>query len=218
MKRATLAALLGLSAVAVGAGLLYPWQRFDVVSIGTLPAYQDPVLLARAWRLPAAATYPRPLLSQGNATACGPASLANAVRSFGKEASLDQAAEAAGCTWGLCPAGRTLDQLAAGARALGLEAAVLRGLSVAQLRDELRHANDPDRRYVVNFHRGLLFGRGGGHHSPVGGYLEELDLVFVLDVNAHYGPWLVPLERLAAAMDTDDGRSGEKRGLLVLKR
>lgn len=47
-----------------------------------------------------------------------------------------------------------------------------------------------------------LFGRGGGHHSPLGGYLEEEDLAFVLDVNAGYGPWLVSAQRLFDAMNT----------------
>jgi len=213
----SIAVLLVLAGAGAGAWLKFAGQRYDVVSIATLPSYQDPALLERAWKLPVASTFPRPLLSQGNPTVCGPTALADVRRSRGATTTIDEAADAAGCTWGLCPAGRTLDQLAAGAKALGLEATVLRGLSVEALREELRHANDPSRRYVVNFHRGLLFGRGGGHHSPIGGYLEDLDLVFVLDVNAHFGPWLVPLERLHAAMDTVDDASGQQRGLLLLK-
>ena len=39
---------------------------------------------------------------------------------------------------------------------------VLRDLELTQFRSELVHANDPDRRYIVNFHRGPLFGKGGG--------------------------------------------------------
>jgi len=218
MKRAAIAGVLALAVGAVGVGLFFRGQRSDVVSIATLPAYQDRALLERAWSLPVAKTFPRPLLSQGNPTVCGPASLANVLRSEGVATTIDRAAEAAGCTWGLCLTGRTLDQLAAGAKALGLEASVLRPSTVEGLREELRHANDPSRRYLVNFHRGPLFGRGGGHHSPIGGYLEDLDLVFVLDVNASYGPWLVPVERLFAAMNTDDDTSGQKRGLLLLKK
>jgi len=34
-----------------------------------------------------------------------------------------------------------------------------------------------------NFNRAQIFGAGVGHHSPIGGYLEAEDLVFVLDVN-----------------------------------
>ena len=63
-----------------------------------------------------------------------------------------------------------------------------------------------------------LFGTGGGHHSSIGGYLEAEDLVFVLDVNASYQPWLVSTARLFEAMDTVDSASGEKRGLIKLER
>jgi hypothetical protein len=50
--------------------------------------------------------------------------------------------------------------------------------------------------------------------SPIGGYLEAEDLVFVLDVNEIYKPWLIQRERLFAAMDTLDG--DKKRGLLLI--
>jgi hypothetical protein len=71
---------------------------------------------------------------------------------------------------------------------------------------------------LINFHRKPLFGAGGGHHSPIGGYLEAEDLVFVLDVNERFGPWLVSTPRLFEAMDTVDSSSGAKRGLLELKK
>lgn len=53
---------------------------------------------------------------------------------------------------------------------------------------------------------------GGGHHSPIGGYLEAEDLVYVMDVNEDYKPWLVSRETLYAAMNTFDGE--KKRGML----
>ena len=82
----------------------------------------------------------------------------------------------------------------------------------------MAHANDASRRYVVNFNRGPLFGRGHGHHSPILGYLAEQDLVFVGDVNRDFGgPWLVKSARLYEAMDTTDGTSGKKRGLIVME-
>jgi hypothetical protein len=43
--------------------------------------------------------------------------------------------------------------------------------------EELAHANDPGRRYTVNFARGPLFGRGPGHHSPIAGYLADRGLL-----------------------------------------
>jgi hypothetical protein len=51
--------------------------------------------------------------------------------------------------------------------------------------------------------------------SPIGGYLKDEDLVFVLDVNGDYGPWLVERTRLFSAMDTLDGN--RKRGLLRIE-
>jgi hypothetical protein len=68
---------------------------------------------------------------------------------------------------------------------------------------------------VINFSRKPIFGGGGGHHSPVAGYLEPEDLVFVLDVNRAFQPWLIPRTRLFAAMDTLDGE--RKRGLLRIE-
>lgn len=69
----------------------------------------------------------------------------------------------------------------------------------------------------MNFNRGLLFGQGGGHFSPIGGYLPDQDLVFVLDVNPSFGPWLVPTDRLYRAVDSVDAESHRKRGLLVIE-
>jgi hypothetical protein len=79
----------------------------------------------------------------------------------------------------------------------------------------MRQANDPNRRYIINFSREQIFGAGVGHHSPIGGYLESEDLVFVLDVNRHYQPWLIERTRLFSAMNTFDGKS--KRGLLLIE-
>ena len=120
------------------------------------------------------------------------------------------------CWTGFCIMGLTLDELADVARAhTRRKVTVLRDLTAEEFREHLRRSNDPGRRYIINFTRQKIFGAGGGHHSPIGGYLEDEDLVLVLDVNREFQPWLVERERLFAAMDTLDG--GSKRGMLVIE-
>jgi hypothetical protein len=175
---------------------------------------QSAELLRRAWVLPVAKTY-APLLSQSFLSICGPTSAANVLRSMGvpsrpnplpgfgvRPMSVDQLARESAA---LVPAGWTVD--------------VHRPHSVSELRAELRAANDVGRRYIANFTRRPLFGRGGGHHSPIGGYLEAEDLAFVLDVNGSYGPWLAPVERLFEAVHSiADGATGRTRGLVRFVR
>jgi hypothetical protein len=116
------------------------------------------------------------------------------------------------------PEGLTLDQLADIARQkLGRNVTVLRDLDLAAFREQLSRANDPSRRYVINFSRGPLFGTGGGHHSPIAGYLDEDDLVLILDVNKKYGPWLIKSQRLYEAMNTVDTTAQKRRGLLLIE-
>ena len=179
---------------------------------------REPALLERAWALPVAASYRRDLTWQTNLSVCGPASLANAFRSLGEPAISEPAVlEGTGRCWtGFCFMGLTLDQLAEVARQhTARKVTVLRDLSAEQFHEHLRHSNDPDRRYVINFTRKAIFGAGGGHHSPIGGYLGVEDLVLVLDVNRDFQPWLVERSRLFSAMDTLD--SDKKRGLLLIE-
>lgn len=195
-------------------------HRYDVVSIATLPDYQAPSTLERAWALPAAAPLKTAFAYQSNPSTCGPTSLADVERSFGVTgATARSVLEGTGKCWtGICLGGLTLEELADIAHAKTRHrATVLRDLTLADFREQMKLSNDPARRYIVNFNRGMLFVVGHGHHSPIGGYLEERDLVFVLDVNDSFKPWLVPTERLFAAMDTRDGMSGKKRGLLLLE-
>ena len=212
--------LVGYPALRIARARFFP-KRYDVVSIERAPEYQDPALLARAWALPAASRYDHRVDAQQNVSVCGPTSAANLFRSLGAPATTAEAvlAGTGRCrVLGYCWNGLTLDELADVVRLkTDRKVTVLRDLTLAQFREELARANDPGRRYIVNFHRGLLFGRGGGHHSPVGGYLADRDLVFVLDVNAAYGPWLVSTERLFHAVDSVDPESHRKRGLLVLE-
>lgn len=112
--------------------------------------------------------------------------------------------------------GLTLDELAKVAQShTRRNVTVLRDLGEKQFLEHLRRSNDPGRRYIVNFDRAQIFGAGSGHHSPIGGYLEAEDLVFVLDVNADFQPWLVERWRLFEAVNTFDG--DKKRGLLFIE-
>ena len=194
--------------------------HFDVVSIKTLPAYQNATLLERAWTLPVARTFLHELDFQSNGSICGPTSVANIFRSLGEGPVTPRAVlEGSGkCPLDFCLNGLTLDELADIARSKSRRSVtVLSGLSLDEFRMHMHHTNDAHRRYLVNFQRGLLFGQGYGHHSPIAGYLEDRDLVFVLDVNAKFGPWLVPTDRLYNAVSAPDPRSGKPRGLLLIQ-
>ncbi len=115
----------------------------------------------------------------------------------------------------------SLDQLAREASAIvpaDWRVDVVRLRDVEHLREELRKSNESGFRYIANFSRKPIFGHGGGHRSPLGGYLERDDLAFVLDVNASYGPWLVEVEKLFDALNTTDRGDGQSRGLVRFSR
>jgi hypothetical protein len=207
------AALLGASALA----LLIEQTKVPPQAIAS-SVTRSPELIDRAWRLPAAATFNRQLIWQSNGSRCGPAAVANAYRSLGETATTESMvlAGTGRCWTGFCIIGLTLDELADVARAnTSRKITVLRDLGEEEFREHLRRSNDPGRRYIVNFNRQRIFGAGAGHHSPIGGYLEPEDLVFILDVNAEFQPWLVERTRLFAAVNTLDG--DKKRGLLLIE-
>lgn len=190
-----------------------------VVSIKQTAEYQDSALLRQAWALPVARLYRNDIDFQRNASFCGPTSIVNVARSLNQ--SIDKAGVLDGTgiapVMGFLLGGVTLDQLAGiVTQKLGRHVTVMRDLDRQGFREQLRHVNDVSRRYVVNFSRGPLFGSGGGHHSPIAGYLEDQDLVLVVDVNKAYGPWLVKSDRLYDAMNTLDATSHQKRGLLEI--
>ena len=179
---------------------------------------RTPELIDKAWKLPVAATFNTDVTWQSNGSRCGPASVANALRSLGEEETTEaEVLDGTGMCWtGLCIIGLTLDELAGVAQTKTTrKVSVLRNLTADEFREHMKRANDPGRRYIINFTREKIFGAGSGHHSPIGGYLEAEDLVFVLDVNEDYKPWLVERERLFSAMDTLDG--DKKRGLLLIE-
>lgn len=204
--------------LAEGPALVQP-DAAAGVSIKTQRSYQDALLLDKAWALPVAASYKPHIEFQRNGSFCGPTSLANVQHSQGQAGDQSTVLDGTGFhTWlGYLPKGLTLDELADIARQkLGKRVTVMRGLDLAGFRQQLKLANDPSRRYVINFSRQPLFGAGGGHHSPIAGYLADEDLVLVLDVNSDFGPWLVKPERLWAAMNTVDDSSHKPRGLLLI--
>src|SRR5215213_10176508 len=205
------AGLFAAGALVVGQSKVSPQAMASSVT-------RKPELIEHAWRLPVAATFNRQVVWQSNVSRCGPAAVANAYRSLG-EGAVTEGKVLAGtgrCWTGLCIMGLTLDELADVARAnTSRQITVLRDLSEDQFREHLRHSNDPARRYIVNFSREQIFGAEVGHHSPIGGFLEDEELVFILDVNADYQPWLVDPRRLFAAVDTLDG--DKKRGLLLIE-
>jgi hypothetical protein len=182
-------------------------------SIKSSPTYQHRELLARAWALPVAKLY-SPLLPQNFLSICGPTSVANVLRSMGVETGRNPLK-------GFGVRAMSLDAIVSeGGEVLppGWSARAVRPRTVDVFREHLRKSNDLGARYVANFSRAPLFGGGGGHHSPLAGYLEEEDLAFVLDVNAGFGPWLVSAERLFDAVNTGDWSGGLTRGLACFER
>jgi hypothetical protein len=174
---------------------------------------REDVLLSEAWRLPSAKRY-LPLLSQNALSICGPTSAGNVLKSMGADRGRNPFSR-----FGL--RAMSLDQLARESAEVvpaGWRVDVVRLRDGEHLRDELRKSNDERFRYIANFSRRPIFGHGGGHHSPVGGYLERDDLAFVLDVNASYGPWLVETEKLFDALNTTDRGDGRSRGLVRFAR
>lgn len=194
-------------------------KKYDVVSIKAAPAYQDAALLEKAWALPVAATYRKAgeLSYQKNPSFCGPTTLVNALHSLGNsEVTQNNVFEGTSFHAWNAIMGMPLDRFAELVRQKSQrKVTVVRDIGLPEFREHMKKSNDVSRRYTINFHRGPLFGTGHGHHSPIGGYLEAEDLVLVLDVNEKFKPWLVPSERLFAAMDTLDG--DKKRGLLVIE-
>ena len=139
-----------------------------------------------------------PLLAQSLTSICGPTSVANVLRSMDVRSEKNPFRR-----FGL--RAMSLDEVVSESAELvpaGWSVRAVRPRSVDALRAELRASNDERHRFVANFSRAPLFGGGGGHHSPLGGFLEDEDLAFMLDVNAGFGPWLVSVERLFDAVNT----------------
>jgi hypothetical protein len=218
MKRGLFFGMIAAAGLFAGAAFVVVGQTKVPPEAIQSSVIRSPELMDRAWTLPVAATFGRNVTFQSNGSRCGPASIANAFRSVGEEETTEaEVLDGTGMCWtGFCIIGLTLDELADLARKkTERKVSVLRDLTADEFREHMKHANDPGRRYIVNFTREKIFGAGAGHHSPIGGYLEAEDLVLVLDVNEDYKPWLVERQRLFSAMDTLDG--DKKRGLLLIE-
>lgn len=216
-KVAMVAVVLALIGSAGGASFIISQTKVssEAIRSSVLRSEKD---IENAWKLPAAATFKKHVTWQSNPSMCGPTSVANALRSLNELATSESAvlSESGRCWSGIYFMGLTLDELAEVTRTKTKRSVtVLRDLTPEEFRRHLRLANETGRRYLVKFSRKKIFGTGAGHHSPIGGYLEGQDLVFVLDVNSEFGPWLVKRARLFAAMDTWDGKA--KRGLLLIE-
>jgi hypothetical protein len=217
MKRFVFSVIAGIGLLAGVAFLIVAPTRVSQDAIQS-SVIHTPELIDSAWKLPVAASFNTDVAWQSNGSLCGPASVANAFRSLGEEETTeDEVLDGTGMCWtGFCIIGLTLDELAGVAQMkTKRKVSVLRNLTADEFHEHMKHANDPGRRYIINFAREKIFGAGSGHHSPIGGYLEAEDLVFVLDVNEDYKPWLIERERLFSAMDTIDG--DKKRGLLLIE-
>lgn len=218
-RRVVLGSVALVLALAGGAAMFARPPQVPQEAIRTAVT-RTPALMEKAFALPVAASFGPDLAWQSNPSLCGPASVANTYRSLGEEETTEDAVlDGTGLCWsGWCIMGLTLDQLAGVAQAhTDRKVTVLRDLTEEQFTEELRKANDPARRYIVNFRRKEIFGAGAGHHSPIGGYLEAEDMVLVLDVNEAFKPWLIERKRLYDAMNTVDTDGDRKRGLLLIE-
>jgi hypothetical protein len=224
--RAFAVGVLAFVALAVG-GATFALHKADsdlsyanVVSIADAPAYQDPDLIERAWALPVAALYREGGYEyQANPSFCGPTSAANMIQSQGVDTDQREVIQGSNVRpiFGILPRGVSLNTEADLVRtASGQPVEVLRDLSLDEFRRHMANSNNTSVRYIINFHRGPLWGRGHGHFSPILGYLEAEDLVFVGDVNRAFQPFLVPTARLYEAMDTLDSDGNLRRGMLLI--
>lgn len=160
MKRKILvgAAVAVLGLLAAAFALLPPKVSPEAIQSSVIRA-ED--VLERAWSLPVAATFGRTVAWQSNGSLCGPASVANVLRSLGEPADteVEVLAGTGKCRLGFCFMGLGLDELADVARAhTQRKVTVLRGLTAEEFHEHLRRANDPGRRYIVNFTREKIFG------------------------------------------------------------
>lgn len=100
-------------------------------------------------------------------------------------------------------------------------------LTINEFKGLLRESNKSNVRLIANFLRLPLFFSDcklhmrvfklfGGHFSPIGGYLENEEMVLVHDVNKKFGSWFVPTERFFESCNTIDVLNNTYRGIIKL--
>ncbi|KAJ3302805.1 hypothetical protein HDV03_004556 [Kappamyces sp. JEL0829] len=212
--------------------LATPSQSYRILAAMAKPSiketaeYQNKELLALVWKLPVALLYLKGTLEyQPREGFCAPSTVRNILKSIPH---FDQA---------------RLPDLVHGPSLPAKVAKQIDGFGVTTSRvvygklgydafmAAIRKANDPNYRLAVNFLRGPLFGPNeawlapmshlmgfaAGHFSPIVGYLEDLDLVAIFDLNHNYGLFLVDSQRLFTAVNTLDFLSGTSRGIVVCR-
>jgi hypothetical protein len=117
--------------------------------------------------------------------------------------------------------GMTLDELGALIRRHGAEVEVVHAQDTtldafrAKARENLGREGDY---VVVNYERGLLGQRKGGHISPLAAYSAASDRFLILDVAAHkYPPVWASTSDLWNAINTVDSESGTTRGFVLVR-
>lgn len=117
--------------------------------------------------------------------------------------------------------GMTLQELAALLRQYGADAVGVfaQDTTIEAFRAALTANLNRRGDYVlVNYERGALGQREGGHISPLAAYNAANDRVLVLDVAAYrYPPTWVTTADLWSAMNTVDSVSGQSRGFVLVR-
>ena len=144
MKRALSIASVALVAAFVAGAMFLP---------ATLPpeviersVVREQTMLEKAWHLPVASAFDRHVDFQSNQSLCGPASIANILRSFGEAADTEKKvlAHTTKCWSGICFFGLSLDELADVTRtATKRSVTVLRDLTPEAFRDDWGTSTTP---------------------------------------------------------------------------
>jgi len=192
--------------------------------------YQHSVLLEKAWSLPTSQIYKKnSVMYQPRSGLCGHASLNNVLQSidlspldyprmrpFSLNGLRDFAHESIHEKLKLHSSDKKQPQIES------VEA--FPSYSYEDFRNMLKtQVNNPKYRFIANFLRTPLFfcDRGllysirkvmNGHFSPVIAYLEEEDMVLILDTNSTFKTYLCPVERLFHGCNSRDFFQSSKNG------